>query len=426
MVGIVDAAIIGRTGDTIALGAVALGASLMSFVFWSFGFLRMGVTGLSAQANGANDTPEIAAIYCRALWLGAFLGFALLCLQIPILWLALTIFDASPDVEGAANAYASARFWGAPALLAGFAINGWLLGLGRTGLALILQLITNLSNIVMDIYFVLHLDMGAAGVGFGTALAEWTALFAGLMICGGLLRRHYDININLPVILARDKLRAMMTVNADIMIRNIAILSLMAWFTNSGARQGDQALAANHILMQLISISAFILDAFAMVAEARVGAAIGAKRQQDFWRAIRLTSELAVIGALVCSFSIYIGGQLFIDFVLSDQATADIAQTFLIFPALIPILGVASWQLDGIFVGATQTAAMRTSLVVTHLIYVVLDALLRPMGNTGVWLALSCSYILRAVTLGAFFPRLTSKIQAQDTATTGDGDQTRV
>ncbi|MFC7291200.1 MATE family efflux transporter [Hirschia litorea] len=416
LVGLVDTAIIGKTGNAIELAGVALGASIMGFIFWSFGFLRMGVTGLTAQADGSNNQHEVQALLIRSLLIAIAIGAVLTSLQLIAIKGAFLILQASAETEQAASGYASARFWGAPAALAGYAINGWLLGLGKSGWALALQIIANTANIIFDLYFVLGLNMGAEGVGWGTAAAEWTAFLVGISLCAALILKNggfFKGVFAASSIFNAQRLTHMFNVNIDIMVRTMALLGLMTWFANSGAKQGDVQLAANHVLMQMLTISAFVLDAFAVTAEARIGAAIGANSKPRFWRAIRLTTEFAFAGALLASLLIYFGGSAFIHLIMENPDVRAAAITFLPMAALAPILGVSSWQLDGIFIGSTQTSAMRTSTLITLCIYIGLDLMLQPYGNWGVWIAFISSYILRGVTLGAFLPRLIQHIDAK-------------
>ncbi len=409
LVGLVDTAIIGRTGDASALAGVALGAAIMNFVFWSFGFLRMGVTGLTAQAFGAAEKDETQAIILRASMLGACIGVALALLQFPILNIAFTFVDASQAATGHADAYSHARFFGAPALLAGYAINGWLLGIGRTGWALFLQVVTNGANILFNIWFVLGMSLGPAGVGYGTALAEWCAAITGMVICFTIIRNEGGWTSNaksLSLLLDRQRLKRMFAVNADIMIRTIALLAMFTWFARSGARAGDAQLAANHVLLQMLSVSAYVLDAFAVTAENRIGSAIGARSPQRFWRAVRLTSEFSLGGALLFGLLIWLGGAFFINLVATDELIRTTALDYLLFAAFAPIIGFASWQLDGVFIGATRSDAMRNAAIISLLLYVSVDLILRNYGNTGVWIAFLSSYVFRAVTLGFYIPDL--------------------
>ncbi|WP_229660258.1 MATE family efflux transporter [Croceicoccus pelagius] len=414
LVGIVDTVVVGRTGDAGALAGVALGATIINLVFWSFGFLRMGLTGLTAQAHGADRQREVEALFLRGIGIGGSLGFLLLAFQIPLTSLALAVMSGGKQVSAEASAYVSARFFGAPAALAVFAITGWLLGLGRTRAALVLQIVMNASNTLLDVGLVWGAGMGAGGIGAGTAGAEWIALVTGLVICGrvagasplAMLKRFPKSHL-----LDREELAKLFAVNRDLMIRTVALLLVFTWLASSGARLGATTLAANHVLLQFISVAAFALDAFAFTAEARVGQALGAGSRPRFLRAIRLTSEFALLGGALITLSYFVFGKKVIDLMVTDPATFETAAAFLPFAALVPLLGAPSWMLDGVFIGATRGKALRNAAVLTTALYIALDLLLRPYGNWGVWIAFTATYVLRAVTLGAYLPGLLRSIK---------------
>lgn len=409
LVGIVDATVIGRTGDAAALAGVALGATIIGMIFWSFGFLRMGITGLTAQAEGAGNRAEVDALLLRSLMIGGGIGLVLVALQYPITEFAFAVLAGGERIHEEAGAYVGARFFGAPAALCVYALNGWLLGLGRTRAALTLQIIMNLANIGLSLWLVWGLGLGAMGVGIGTAAAEWTALAVGLVIAARVAGRSplaIFRSIGRAGLLHRASLKRLFAVNRDIMIRTIAVLLLFTWFANAGARLGAETLAANHVLMQFITVAAFVLDAFAFTAESRVGNAIGAGSRAAFLRAIRLTSEFSLAGGLLLTLAFWFAGPYLIAAITTAPTTREIAGEFLIFAALIPLLGMPSWLLDGIFIGATSGKALRNASLLAAGLYLALDLSLRPWGNLGVWTAFTISYLLRAGTLALYLPAL--------------------
>jgi len=409
LVGIVDAAVIGRTGDAAALAGVALGATVIALLFWSFGFLRMGLTGPTAQALGSGQEDEVAALLLRGLILGVGIGTVLLALSWPLSAAAFALLAGGEQVTLEAHRYVAARFFGAPAALATFALTGWLFGLGRTRAALVLQLAMNAANIALDLAFVWGLGWGAAGVGAGTAAAEWIAAATGIVLASRiagagpltLLRRVGRAALLDPV-----ALRRLVAVNRDIMLRTLALLLLMSWFANAGARLGTVALAGNHVLMQFVTLAAFVLDAFAFTAEARVGHAVGARSAAGFDRAVRLAAEFCAGAALLLALLFWAGGGLLIAGITTDPAVRAAAERFLPFAALVPLVGMPAWLLDGIFIGATAGRALRNAALVATACYLLLDLALRPLGNGGVWLAFLASYGLRAGALGWHYPAL--------------------
>ena len=414
LVGLVDTAVIGRTGDAAALAGVALGATVISLVFWTFGFLRMGMTGLTAQADGAGDRGEVEALLVRGLAIGGAIGALVVLLLWPLRELAFALLAGGEATTAEARDYVTMRFFGAPAALAVFAVTGWLFGIGRTRAALALQLVMNAANGVFDIAFVFGLGMGAAGVGLGTALAEWVALATGL----ALVTRVAGAG---PLALARAagaalwdraKLRHLFAVNRDLMIRTVALLLMFAWFANAGARLGAVALAAQHVLMQFVNVAAFVLDAFAFTAEARVGQAIGARSLARFRRAVRLSGEFALAAGALMAALFWLGGAEAIALITTDPAIRGQAARFLPFAVLVPLVGLPSWMLDGVFIGATQGRALRNAAIAATVLYVAVDLAMRPFGALGVWLALWAAYAFRAGALALYLPALLRSFSA--------------
>jgi multidrug resistance protein, MATE family len=415
LVGLVDTLVIGRMGQASALAGVALGAAIIDMVFWSFGFLRMGLSGLVAQASGAGDRDEIDALLLRGLILGLAIGAVLTALTRPIMALGFMALPPGGAVAGPARAFVAARFYGAPAALAGFAVNGWLIGRRQTRLALVLQLAMNAVNIALDVTLVWHFGLGARGVGLGTAAAEWIALAIGVALTlgpGGARPAALVRRAGWAALIARDRLARLLVVNRDVMIRTVALLILFTWFANAGARLGAVTLAANHVLMQFIAIAAFVLDAFALTAEERVGHALGAGSRGGFDRAVRLTGEFALVGGAVLAALFLAGGPWLVAAITTDPDVRRTALTWLPFAALAPFLGAPSWLLDGVFIGATEGRALRNAALISTLGYLACDTLLRPLGDGGVWAALLISYLFRAVTLAVRLPALRSRLAA--------------
>ncbi|WP_199917146.1 MATE family efflux transporter [Parazoarcus communis] len=405
LIGVVDTAIVGRIPDPAYIAAVALGALVFTFVFWGFGFLRMGTTGLTAQALGSGDTEELVAGLGRALLIAAVVGAALVSLQWPIREIAFALLEASDRTEGLARSYFDIRIWAAPATLANYALLGWFIGLGRTDIGLVLQLVLNLVNIALDALFVLGLGLDVRGVALGTLFAEYFAALVGLVIAVRYMRRH-GAQLRFGNLLVTERLKRTLAVNRDIMIRSLALIFVFVWFMAQGARYGDVTLAANAVLMQFVSISAYFLDGLAFAAEALVGRALGARDRAGFRAAVRVSTLWAVLVALLVSSVYFIAGPWVVDALTTDPDTRSAARIYLPWAALAPLAGVLAFQLDGIFIGATRSVEMRNAMLFSTAVFVLAWWLLQPWGNHGLWAALYVNYVARTFSLGWYYPAL--------------------
>jgi MATE family multidrug resistance protein len=406
LIGYVDTAVVGQLGQAHLIGAVGIGGVIFSVLYWTFSFLRMGTTGLTAQAYGARDGREIAGHLLRALSVAAVVGAALVVLQRPIAAAAFWAIGPSREVEVAAQTYFSIRIWAAPAGLINFALLGWTIGLGRAGVAFVIQLVLNLLNMILAIVFVLVLDGGVAGVGYAALIAEYAGAALGLVIA---LRIARETGAAAPLADALDwqKMRRSLGINADLTVRAIGHYTAIMFFTAQGAAAGDVVLAANAILMTLINIMVYLLDGFAFAAEALVGRAVGARNRASFWRAVKLSTIWAGVVALIIGGVLWFAGPAIVALTAKSVEVQQAAGTYLAWAALAPMLGVWCFQLDGIFTGATRTAEMRNTMVLSLVPFFVAWALLAPsLGNHGLWAAYMIFYVARTVSLTAFMPSL--------------------
>ena len=416
LLGLVDTAVIGNTGTVQGLGAIALGAIIFNFAYWSFGFLRMGTTGFTAQASGAGDEPEVRATLVRALLLAAGIGLLLVALQRPIIDTALMLLGATPEVETLTRDYFGVRIWGAPASLGTFALLGTFVGLGHTGLLLRTQLVLNGLNIVLDVLFAGVLGWGVRGIALGTALAEWTTLLMALALAYRLVReRHADGEPLWPWDRVMDVAKAHKTLgaNVDIMVRTLALLSGFAWFTSQGARFGDTMLAANHVLLQLVSASAYLLDGYAHATEVLVGRAVGARTRAAFDGAVRSASELAGATAIFLTVVVGAAGPWVIARLTAHEPVRDAAAAYLPYAAVYVLLSFVAFQLDGVFIGATRTRDMRNAGLLSLAVFLGASWMLIPvMANTGLWIAFVIYVVARGLTLLARMPALRRTLAA--------------
>lgn len=405
LLGAVDTAVVGQIPDPAYIGAVAVGSLVFTFVFWAFGFLRMGTTGLTAQALGANDTLELAACLGRSLLIAFAAGLLLITLQWPLREIAFVLIEGSPRVEALARDYVDIRIWAAPATFANYALLGWFIGLGRTDIGLVLQLLLNLTNMVLDVVFVLGFGWDVRGVALGTVLAEFLAAAVGLVLAWRHMR-GLGAHWSRRRLLQGAALRRTLVVNGDIMVRSLALIFVFVWFMAQGARQGEVRLAANAVLMQFISVSAYFLDGLAFAAEALVGRAIGAGRRAMFSSAARLTTLWAVAVAALVSLVLAVLGGACIDLLTVDPGVRAAARDYLPWAAGAPLLGVWAFQLDGIFIGATRTTDMRRAMLLSLGVFLAAWWALLPWGNHGLWAALYVHYLARTATLSWYYPAL--------------------
>jgi MATE family multidrug resistance protein len=384
---------------------VGLGAVILTSIYWAFGFLRMGTVGLAAQALGAGDRAEVAALLTRVLLIGGAAGVALMALQMPLFATALWLSPASAEVEALVHAYLQVRIFSAPAAIAIYGILGWLIAQERTGAVLALQLWQNGLNAVLSAWFVLGLDLGVEGVALATFLAEWSGLVLGLWLC----RRAFAVPAwrDWARIFDRVVLWRMAAVNTDILIRSVLLLLGFSSFLFFGADFGDVTLAANQVLIQFVYVTSYAMDGFAFAAEALVGQAVGRRARDRLRRAAILTSIWGVAVCLVMALLLLSAGGVFIDLMTTAEGVRMAARTFLPWIAAAILMGSASWMLDGIFIGATRTRDMRNMMALSFVGYAALVALLMPLfGNHGLWAALAGFFALRGVTLGLRYPAL--------------------
>ena len=409
ILGAVDTGVVGQLGQAAPIGAVGMGAVILSAIYWIFGFLRMGTTGLAAQARGAGDTAETGALLMRGLLLGGTAGVVFIITQVGLFWGAFALSPASPEVEALTRDYLEIRIWGAPATIALYAVTGWLIAIEKTRGVFILQIWMNGLNIILDLWFVLGLGWGVEGVAIATLIAEWTGLALGLWLCrAGFAGNQWR---DWPRIFDAARLRRMMQVNGDIMVRSVLLTGAFTTFLFVGSDLGDVNLAANQVLLQFLEITAFALDGFAFSAEALVGGAVGARDRYQVRRASIMASQWGVGGAFGLGLIFFLAGPALIDLMSTSPEVRIAGREYLLWAAIAPVIGVASWMFDGIYIGATWTRAMRNAMVQSVAIYVVALFLLVPtFGNHGLWAALMVLNIARGLTMGWRYPRLEAQL----------------
>ena len=405
ILGAVDTAVVGQLGLAAPIGAVGIGAIIITAIYWLFGFLRMGTTGLTAQAIGSGEKPETSALLVRGIIIGLVTGLVLIIVQVPIFLGALQLSPASMEVESLAQKYLQIRVYSAPAAIALFGITGWLIAKEKTREVLLLQLALNGINITLDLVFVLNLGWGVEGVAIATLIAEWSGLIFGLWLAREGFNNGYWKNW--IQIFDRVRLIQMAKVNSDIMIRSILLEIGFVSFLFLGSSFDDATLAANQVLIQFLNITAYALDGFAFAAEALVGQALGAKNRPLFRRAVIMTSQWGLGSVILMALAFFVFGNSIINVMTTAEDVRVVSYEYLPWMVAAPLAGVAAWMLDGIFIGATRTADMRNMMFISFCIYLIALALLLPSyGNHGLWASLIIFSIARGVTLGFKYPAL--------------------
>lgn len=413
LVGIVDTAVMGRMATPDYLSATAVGAVIFGSVFWAFGFLRMGTSGLVAGALGANDSEAVRQSTWRALTVAAGLGLLIIALQKPILSLGLFAIKGSESLHQLTSAYFHIRILSAPATLAMYAIIGSLIGQQRMRSVLLVQVSLNVLNVVLTLALFQLTDWHIRGVAIASVIAEYAAVFLGLWMIRDTLFPITRITearglaayawLTEPEALSR-----FLVISRDIFLRTLLLTFAYYWLTAAGSRFGDTVLAANAILIQILNFSSHALDGFAHAAETLTGFAYGRRDRTALHSALRAASIAGVVMAALISAAYLISGESIIALLTTQPDVLLIANDYLLWIALAPLVGVAGFILDGVFIGTTRTRAMRNAMFVSVAIFLVMLELSTPlMGNHGLWFSYYVLLIARALTLGWKVPELT-------------------
>lgn len=405
LVALVDSAVIGHLPYAHQLGAVAVGGTLYSFLAWAMGFLRMGTTGFAAQAAGRNDGAALRQVLLQGLLLA--MGFAVLLglIGLPFQHLALEMMQPSPDLNELTRDFFHTRLFGLPAALANYALVGWFLGLQNARAPLAILLTTNLINIALNLWFVIGLDWGVVGSARASVVAEWTGALLGLVLTRKGLR-NYPGCLALVALKYWDSWRPLLAVNRDIFIRSLVLQSVFLLVTVQGARLGDVTVAANALLLNGLLLTAHALDGLAHAVEALCGHAIGARDRETLRRSLNVAGGWSLICSVAFAVLFLSVGHLFIQMQTDIEQVREIAFVYLPYLAVLPLIAVWSYLLDGLFIGATRAREMRNAMLLTAAITAPFAWLAVGFGNHGLWLVFLLFMALRALTLGHIARRL--------------------
>lgn len=411
LLGAVDTAVVGHLDQVYYLGAVAVGSLIFNFLYWGFGFLRMGTTGFAAQAHGADDTVEAVDTLWRAMVIAALIGVGLLITQGLIIAGAMAIMDASANVDAHTRAYFAIRIWSAPAALANYVVLGWFLGMQNARAGLIIQVFINVINIVLDVLFVVGMGMAVEGVAIATVIAEYGGLALGAFMVHRALGRLGGESIDWRRVLDPARMRHMIAINRDIFLRTLCLITAFAYLTIQSARLGDVILAANAVLLNMVTFMAYALDGFANAAQALVGRAVGEGSRSDYRGVVKASTVWALGFAVAFSLVYAATGSLIIDALTGLEDVRAAARLALPWMILAPLVSVWGYQLDGIFIGAMQSREMRNAMILSLIVYLVAVEVFRPLyGNHGIWLGFILFMVARGLTLGYYFPRIEKRI----------------
>ena len=410
LLGAVDTAVVGHLPEVYYIGAVAIGAMLFNFIYHLFNCLRMGTTGPTAQARGAGNYAEVRAMIGRALLLAAVIGTTVVALQLPVIEFAFWLIDASPEVKHYAREYFLIRVWAMPAVLCTYAIIGWLYGLENARTPLVLQIFTNALNIVLAFLFVFGYGWGVPGVAAATLISEYAGLILGAYYVRRTLRT-LPHDAHRTRLLDRAKLRRMVSINGDIVLRTLCVVSVLAFFMAKSAELGDVTLAANQILHHFLIFTSFALDGFAHAAEAILGEAFGRRNREAFLRAMRVVFLWAgLVGVLNVAIYAAVGhGVIALMTGIPEVRTA--AAGYLLWPVLMPLVSVWAYTYDGVYLAATHTKVMRNTVIASFVVFLGALYTLMPLyGNAGLWIAVAAFLGCRGLLLHLLFPHLLRRI----------------
>ena len=400
LLGMVDTAVVGHLEHAYYLGGLAVGAVIFDFLYWSMNCLRMSTTGATAQACGTPSNEASSTILVQSLLGALATAVVMLVLQEFIVDIALQLLDGSAEVKYYARLYFVWAIWGAPAVLSIMVISGWLLGRQNAIAVLVIVVTVNIVNILLDLVFVIGLEMDVRGVALATVIAVYTGLLLGLWLVIRELKQDRG-DWCWRNLCNWQQLKHILALNHDIFIRTLCLIFVFAFFTRQGARQGDTLLAANAVLLNFQMLMALGLDGFANAAEVLVGRAIGGGNRRAFAQSVAIATKYSAAVAILYALTFALAGQAIINILTDIEAIRLEAYRYLPWLIFSPLVSVWCFVLDGIFIGATQTAAMRNSMVVsTFLAFLPAWYLLYDYGNHGLWAAFMIFFIARGLSLG--------------------------
>ena len=400
LLGLIDAAIVGHLGAASYIGAIAVGGMLFNIIYWIFGFLRMGTSGMTSQAYGQKDEAETMRILARSMGVGMLIALALIILQYPIERIAFTLMKATPEVERLASLYFRICIWGAPAVLGLYSISGWCIGMQNSRFPMYVAITQNIVNILASLVLVYGFGMKIEGVAIGTLVAQ----YAGLLMAAWLWTSHFKRllpYVQLQTLLAKGAIRRFFQVNRDIFFRTLCLVAVTMYFTSAGAAQGEVILAVNTLLMHFFTFFSYIMDGFAYAGEALVGKHLGANDRPALRQMVHQLFVWGIVLSLVFTLVYGIGGKVFLGLITNEQSVITASSAYFYWVLTIPLAGFAAFLYDGIFIGATATRWMLYAMsIATTAFFLIYYGFRGAMGNHALWLAFITYLALRGIVQG--------------------------
>ena len=399
LLGLVDVAIVGHIGDAAYIGAIAVGSMLFNVIYWLFGFLRMGTSGMTSQALGRRDLAEVLRLLVRSLSIGVGIGVLFFVLQKWLIGCGLWAMSPEADVVELARRYCYVCIWGAPAVLGLYGFTGWFIGMQNTRIPMMVSLTQNVVNIIASLLLVFVGGMTVEGVALGTVIAQWWGFLMACLFYRFHYRRlsKYDYRRHL---FAAEPLKQFFSLNKDIFLRTLCLVAVNLFFTAAGSRESTIVLAVNTLLMTLFTIFSYFMDGFAYAAEALSGKYYGARNMRAFREVVRRTMGFGAVVAVGFTLLYIVGGEKFLSLLTSDKQVIAASGEYFWWAVLIPLSGMSAFVFDGIFVGITQSKSMLCSTTVASASFFGLFFGLHPfLGNHALWLAFILYLLLRGIVL---------------------------
>ena len=411
LVGMVDTALMGNLGETKYLAATSIATSVMTMIIWSFGFLRMGTVGIVSQAYGRSDYREIVKTLLRNLVVALIAAFLIIILT-PAIKISIShFFSPSAETEILINNYLNIRVFSVPAELIIYIMVGFYLGIQKTKVSSLLIIILSTLNIVLSSLFVLSYELKVTGVALGTLLASYSTMAIFLFFTYNFIIKNFKVIPKFENLIVRSKIVRLLNINLDIFIRTLFLTFAFLWVTYLGAKFGEDYLAVNTILMQFIILASFFLDAYAFSTEGIVGYAIGRRNEKSFFTVVKNSIQISFITAIIISIIYLIFFKEIVNIITDIEILRFISFQHILWVIIIPPVACFCYQLDGIFIGASQTKDIRNAMIVSVIGYIGVSLLLtRYLGNHGIWFSLLLFMVFRSLTLKFYFKNILRKI----------------